>query len=416
MDKKIIEQIVTEVDSKKDEIVDFTMALVKQLSETPPGDETKVAELIKKQALLWNLPEPEIWSIKSNRPNLIFTLKGNQGGKVLILNGHIDTKPIGNVSDWKIIDPYSPAIIDNKLYGRGSTDMKGAVAAIIAAAMVIKRSKISFNGDIILALTADEEGGSAYGARVLIEKGIKADAMIIAEPSGETEDFDSLGLACKGAVLGKIIVHGTQMHSSLSDKPGCINASVKMAKVMVEFAENLKKNLHYKTHPLYPNGPTINPGVILEGGIFYGVIPGIASFGFDLRIIPGMTLEVVKKDIEDFLSSLMKKDKDLHAELVLEKIINNWAPAVEISKDHPLVLSCLEATSNIIGKEPKLVGAPFGTDGVFFVKAGIDIQIIPSFGPGFIKLAHGPDEYINLKAITDAAKIFAVASINYLNG
>lgn len=415
MDKEILKQIITEIDSRKDEIIEFALNLVRELSETPPGDEARVANVIKKQADLWNLPKPEIWSAKDNRPNLIFAFKGNKKGKVLILNGHIDTKPIGDVSKWKAIDPYNPAILGDKLYGRGSADMKGAVAAIIGAVMAIKNCKVPFNGEIVLALTADEEGGSTYGAKVLIDKDIKGDGMIIAEPSGAERDFDQLGIACKGAVLGKIIVHGTQMHSSLSDKEGCINASVKMAKVMIEFAENLKKNLHYNPHPLYPNGPTVNPGVILEGGIFYGVIPGIASFGFDLRIIPGMTLKTVKKDIEDFLVSLMGKDKDLHAELELEKVINNWAPAVEIDRHHPLVLSCMEATENIIGQKPKLVGAPFGTDGVFFVKAGIDIQIIPSFGPGFIKLAHGPDEYINLKSIIDAAKIYALVSINYLN-
>ncbi len=410
----MINQINLKINEKKDEIIKFSLELVKELSETPPGNETGVARLIKKQASIWGLPEPEILSAKENRLNLIFTLKGKKSGKVLILNGHIDTKPIGIASDWKVIDPYNPEIIKGRLYGLGATDMKGGVAAILAAAMAIKECNISFDGDILLLFAADEEGGGVYGAKVLIENGIKGDAMIIAEPSGENTDFDALALACKGAVLGKIVVHGTQMHSSLSDRGNCINASVKMAEVLVEFATNLKSNLHYKPHPLYPNGPTINPGVILEGGVFYGVVPGIASFAFDLRIIPGMTLKDVKKDIEEFLKNLMKKDKNLHVELVLEKRINYWAPAVEISRDHPLVVSCIKAARDVVGFEPKLVGAPFATDGVFFVKAGVDIQIIPSFGPGLIKLAHGPDEYVNVEAITDAAKIFAIASVDYL--
>ena len=415
MEKEIIKKINNIVDLKREEIIKFALESVKELSETPPGDEMAIVELIKKQALKWGLPEPEIWSKKANRPNLIFTIKGKKNGRVLILNGHTDTKPIGDITEWKVSDPYNAKIVGGKLYGRGSTDMKGGVVGIIAAAMAILYSKISLDGDIILALTADEEGGSNYGARVLIEKGFKGDAMLIAEPSGEEKDFDNLALACRGAMLGKVVAYGTQMHSSLSDKPGCINASVKMAKVLVEFAENLKKYIHYKPHPLYPNGPTINPGVTLDGGVFYGVIPGVASFGFDLRVIPGMTYKETKMDIENFLNKLKEKDKDLKIELVLEKPPNNWAPPVEINKDHSLVLSCMEATKNILGIEPKLVGAPFGTDGVFFVKAGIDMEIIPSFGPGFIKLAHGPDEYVNVKGILDAAKIFALAAIGYLN-
>jgi len=78
-----------------------------------------------------------------------------------------------------------------------------------------------------------------------------------------------------------------------------------MAQVLCEFAENLKSHLHYEPHYLYPTGPTINPGVTLSGGIFYGVIPGEASFGFDIRVTPGMTLEGIKTDIKTFLDKLM---------------------------------------------------------------------------------------------------------------
>lgn len=414
MEQKIIDQMSAEIDAKKDEIIQFTLDLVKTRSENPPGDETDVAKLIEEKASNWGLPEPEVWAKESHRPNLIFRIAGGEKGRSLILNAHTDTKPIGDASKWTI-DPYTPRIIDGKLYGRGSTDMKGAAAGILAAGMALVKSKAPLKGDIILALTADEEAGSTYGANFLIGKGLKADALLIAEPSGMNRDFDSLGLACRGVTLGKVVVHGTQMHSSLSDQGGCVNASVKMAGVLVEFANNLKKHLNYKPHPLYPEGPTINPGVILEGGVYYGVIPGIASFGFDIRIIPGMTCEGVKNDMEIFLENLMKKDKDLKAEFVFEKPPLDWLAPVEIKQDHPLVLSCIEASKKVLGTQPELLGVPFGTDGVFYSKAGIDMPIIPSFGPGLIKLAHGPDEYIEVQSILDSAKIFALTAIEYLN-
>ena len=414
MDKNIIEKIDNLIESKKDEIIDFTRILVKELSETPPGNEVAVSNLIKSKAKEWNLPDPEIWAKKENRPNLIFKLKGTNSGKILVLNSHIDTKPIGDISKWTV-NPLEPQIIDGRLYGRGSTDMKGCAASMITTLWAINNSGLDFNGDLILALTADEEGGSAFGAKVLIEKELKADAILIGEPSGINSNFDTLGLACRGALLAKIIVHGTQMHSSLSDQTHCINASVKMAEVMVEFSKNLKGKLHYKPHFLYPNGPTINPGVILEGGIFYGVVPGVAGFGFDLRVIPGMTFEGVKRDIENFLSDLMKKDKDLDVELVLEKPpLNTWIPAAEIDKDHPIVKACRESTKIIKGFEPELIGVPFGTDGCFLANE-LNIPTISSFGPGFIKLAHGPDEYIDVDSIIDAAKIYSLTSLIYLN-
>ena len=312
MEQKIIDRISAEIDAKKDEIIQFTLELVKKRSENPPGDETDVAELIRKQASKWGLPEPEIWAKEPHRPNLIFRITGKENGRSLILNAHTDTKPVGDASKWTV-DPGIPRIIDGKLFGRGSTDMKGAAAGILAAGMALVKSNTSLKGDVVMALSADEEAGSKYGANFMIEKGLKADALLIAEPSGINRDFDSLGLACRGVTLGKVVVHGTQMHSSLSDQGGCVNASVKMAGVLVEFANNLKKHLNYKPHPLYPKGPTINPGVILEGGVYYGVVPGTASFGFDIRVLPGMTCEGVKNDMENFLDKLQKKDKDLKA-------------------------------------------------------------------------------------------------------
>jgi len=280
--------------------------------------------------------------------------------------------------------------------------------------MAIIRADIEFKGCITIVLSADEEAGSTFGAKVLVENGLKGDAILITEPSGMYEDFDSLGLACRGVLLGKVIIYGTQMHSSISDKGNCINASVKMAQVLIEFNKNLKKSLNYDPHYLYPNGPTINPGVMVNGGIFYGVIPGEASFNFDIRTIPGMNNEKLVSDIKKFLTNLMKNYKDLKAELVLEKYpLDNLLPA-EIDRNHPLVRSCVTVTKQVLGREPKLIGVPFSTDAIYLGNE-LNIPTIPSFGPGLIKLAHAPDEYIEIKSVIEAAKIFAGVSINYLN-
>jgi len=402
------------IDSIRNEIINFTLDCVKQSSETPPGDETAIAELIKKKAMAWGLGKPKVFAKKQNRPNILFSLKGISKGKNLILSGHLDTKPLGDSKNWRIIDPAKPAIVNNRLYGRGSTDMKGALVGMLAAAYAIRSIKLSFSGGLALLFTADEEGGCAYGAKYLAEIGFEADAIVLGEPSGEERNFDTIGIASRGVLLGKVIVHGTQMHSSISDRGGCINASVKMAKVLTEFAKNLKNNLRFDPNKLYPLGPTINPGVILEGGISYGVIPGLASFGFDIRVLPGMEFEILREDIENFLKKLKKADKELDAELVLEKPpLDAWIPSAEIEEDHPVVKSCITSAKNILGYEPEKVGEPFCTESSFYVNR-LNIPTISSFGPGFIKLAHGPDEYVDLEAIIDSAKIYALASLDFL--
>jgi acetylornithine deacetylase len=292
--------------------------------------------------------------------------------------------------------------------------MKGGVVGMLAAAGALKECEIQLEGDLGMLFTADEEGGCAYGAKFISEKGIEADAIILGEPSGENKDFDSIGLASRGVLLGKIILHGTQMHSSISDRGGCVNASVKMAKVLLEFADNLKKYLRFKPHKLYPLGPTINPGVTLEGGVFYGVIPGQAGFGFDLRVIPGMEFDVLEADIKRFLKDLKEKDRDIDAELVLEKPpLDAWIPPAEIDEKHPVVKDCISSAEKVLGYKPRKVGEPFGTEASFYVNE-LGIPTIPSFGPGYIKLAHGPDEYVETKAIIDAAKIYALIALKFL--
>jgi acetylornithine deacetylase/succinyl-diaminopimelate desuccinylase-like protein len=184
---------------------------------------------------------------------------------------------------------------------------------------------------------------------------------------------------------------------------------------MLEFSKNLKKRLHYEKHYLYPGGPTVNPGVKIEGGVYYGVIPGEAKFYFDLRVIPGMEYGQLIKDINDFLDDLKKADNDIDAELVLEDTITPWMPAAEIDKDNKLVQSCIDAAKDILGYEPRRVGVPFCTDASFIVSK-LNIPTISSFGPGYIKLAHGPDEYVEVDSIIEAAKIYAITALDFLGG
>jgi len=411
-DKK--KQILDFIDSKQNEILELSIDLIKTLSQNPPGDESKVVDKIMEKACEWNFPDPEIIEKKKKRPNLIYDIKKGSTGKRLVFNAHTDTKPIGNTDKWNI-DPLKPEIINGRLYGRGSADMKGAIASIMGAVYSILSSDINLHGILTMIFSADEEAGSVFGAKVLVEQGLKADAIIITEPSGQIDDFDSLSLACRGALLGKVKVYGTQLHSSISYKPGCINAVVKMAEVLIAFHEKLKKKLTYKDHYLYPDGPTVNAGLMVEGGIFYGVIPPEASFSFDIRTIPGMDNKTLISDINDFLNGMMKKDKDLKAELILEEPpLDNLLPA-EINVDHAIIDASLKAAENVTGQKPRLIGVPFSTDAIYLANQ-LHISTVPSFGPGLISLAHKENEYINIDAIIQGAKIFALTAIDYLRG
>ena len=152
------------------------------------------------------------------------------------MNGHIDTKPPGDLDAWET-PPWEPVVRDGRLYGLGAADMKGAVAAMVFAAAEVARAELA--GDLVLVFSADEEEGSACGARWLAEQGmIAADAAIIGEPSGLAHDWEAIRLVSRGVFLFRVDVEGTSMHSTLSDHLESVNANVEMGRLLARFAEH----------------------------------------------------------------------------------------------------------------------------------------------------------------------------------
>src|SRR5205085_52073 len=177
----------------------------------------------------------------------------------LMLGGHSDTKPVGDPTQWRT-DPFQPIVRDGKLYGLGSTDMKGAVAAMIYATAALARDRAGLAGELLLVIDADEERSMKFGSEFLAtEYGLRADVAVLGEPSGIAgPEFEFLHLLSRGVCCFKIRVHGTQMHSSLTDRLPSTNANVKLAEVLARMKRELK--LTYEPHPLCPS-PTINLGV-----------------------------------------------------------------------------------------------------------------------------------------------------------
>ena len=144
-----------------------------------------------------------------------------------------------------------------ELYGLGSGDMKASAAAIVYAAAALQAVGLP-RGELVLALVADEEAGSKYGAKWLAENGhLQADAALIGEPCGITEPWEAIDLLSRGAALFSIRVTGTQMHSSLSDRLPAVNATVQAARLLDRMHRELKGALTYDPHPLCPSGPTV---------------------------------------------------------------------------------------------------------------------------------------------------------------
>ena len=179
-----------------------------------------------------------------------------------------------------------------------------------------------------------------------------------------------------------------------------------MAEVICKMSENLE--LSFEPSELYPQGPTINLGVMVEGGLGLGITPGLSSFESDIRILPGMELDTIKKEIERYLDRLMKDDPDLSVDIE----VTHTLPPSHISIDEPIVRCALKCAVRVMDIPPRIGGFPGGTDAPILNELGI--PSISALGPGLLHFAHGPNERVPVEDIITTTKIYALTLLDYL--
>jgi acetylornithine deacetylase len=394
----------------REEVIDLTRRLIAAPSENLPGDETAPAEVVTEALAALGLPAPTVGAAEPHRPNLLVRIDGARPGPHLGLCGHLDTKPVGEAATEWWTDPFVATAEGDRLYGLGSTDMKGAVAAMVLAGAAFAAVADRAAGSLTLIFTADEEYGSTKGAEFLVKSNaLDVDAIVLGEASGVHTDWEAIRIVSRGFSGFKVTVHGTQMHSSISDVMPSVNAVEAMGRVLAGMRQAL--HLRYPPHPLCPNGPTINIGVRAQGGVGYGVLPGYAEFWSDIRTTPGMTQEALKEDVEDALERL--RPEALRAELAMEFAPGlGWLAPTEVSPDDPMVRACQVAAAEILGESPPLGAFPGASDAWPFQGMG-GIPTIAGFGPGLLPLAHGPNEWVSQTAVIQASKIYALTALTF---
>lgn len=408
----IEQSVICYLEAYEQALLEFTCSLIACPSMTPPGDERAMVERVISELSKFGLSDVKIEALAPTRPNLICRLHGEPGKPVLMYSGHLDTKPVGNLEDWKT-DPFRGTIQGGNLYGLGVGDMKASVAAMVYAAAALQNSNAPLAGDLLLCFTADEEGGSTYGADYLARHNLVwADYAVLGEPCGVKREWENICVVSRGIACCRVKVYGTQMHSSISDQVPSINASEKMAKVLARVKSELE--VRFDAHPFCAGGVTINPGVCVNGGVTWGVYPGYAEFGIDIRVVPGMTRQGLEEDLLAFLNKLKREDPDLNAELAFEPSPRDWLDATEISPSLPVVQAMQQATKKVFGQSLPLGAFPAVTDAARFQKAG-GIPTIPALGPGCLTRAHSPNEFIAVDSILKAAKVYALGALALLN-
>ncbi|MBM4323828.1 MAG: M20 family metallopeptidase, partial [Deltaproteobacteria bacterium] len=315
----------------------------------------------------------------------------------LIFNGHIDVVPSGDPAQWKY-PPYGGKLYKGRIYGRGSSDMKGGIASFIHAIAMVDRSNIPLNqGSLILHLVSDEESHGHQGMGYLAKKGlIKGDAVIVGEPT----NLDLI-IAQKGALWFKITTFGKSAHGSRPSQG--INAIEKMTKLM----DRLNSIPLLKEHSLLGK-PTINIGKI-QGGAKVNMVPDRCEIEVDRRLLPNENKEEILREIKEAIESLQAQDPLLKYQI--EEI--DYAEPSEIHPDEEIVRIGLEAVKEVLGERPKVRGFSGFTDARFYINQFHIPTLI--FGPGGTDQSHTTDESVEVNNLIQAAKVYARIIYNFLS-
>jgi len=374
-------------DSSSHDVVELAKELIRIRSENPPGDQRPIADFLESRMKEIGL-KVESHDYQENKPNVLGSVVGKNKRPALMLNGHVDTVPIGDFGKWRF-NPFEPVESEGKLYGRGAADMKGALAAMICAAERIVQADLDLKGTLIVACVVDEEV-TGYGTRDILEKGYTADFAVVGEPTELV-----VQTAHKGALEFEILARGRAAHAS---RPRLgVNAIYKMSKVCLAL-ENYLSELEKVRHPLVGNA-TISVGRI-EGGNTRNMVPDACRIEVERRVLPGEELDRVKGDLE----RIFKRLRDQDPELSLEWKILLECDASETPPDSLIVQKSTEVVSEVTHKSVPLTGFVATCDMRFLVNQGKIPTVI--LGPGSLSQAHVTDEYVETQQLVEAAEIY----------
>lgn len=371
-----------------DRLIRLAQDMVRIPSDNPPGNEAELAKFLAEYLTRAGM-DVELREVAPGRPNVVARL-GKVGSRPhLILNGHTDALPPG---DGWTRDPYGGELINGRLYGRGSTDMKGPVASLIASMEAVKRSGVKLRGTVTLEAVVDEEG-TQEGTRRLVQEGVVGDFAIVAEPT----EFLPVA-AHKGDMYIEVITRGREAHAS-TPQAG-INAIDQMADIVVEL-RGLADGLRERTHPLVGH-PTLSVGTI-EGGMLTPMVPGRCRITIDRRVLPNEVADDAVQQIREAVDRVRGRRPDLRADVRMVA----YAPAMETDVDNPLATALRAATARVLGRDPGIHGWAATCDANFLVNEGKTPTLV--FGPGSIAdQAHKPDESVATDELVAAAKIYAL--------
>jgi acetylornithine deacetylase len=405
------------VQRRREEIVGLLLDLVGAASIT--GNEGGVQERVRAayaarglEIDMWEATQDEIAPYivhvgeqerYDGRPNLVATLKGSGGGRSVMLQGHVDTVDPGEPSLWTR-NPAGEATPD-RVYGRGSADMKGGIVTNIAAIDVLRDLGIRLNGDVKLAASVGEEDGG-LGALSTILRGHRADAVVITEPTRL-----ALVVAHGGSLVFRITVTGRSAHGGARNEG--VSAIEKFIPIFQDLIAWEAERNATLSHPLYDhleNKFPISVGYV-TAGTWASTVPETLVAEGRLGFLPGETIEQMQHDAEARITAMADQDPWLRGHPPVVEWFGGQFASAEVSPDEPIALAVREAHRRITGAEAEIQAMTAGTDMRLFTEIGSMPTVI--FGAGSVDNVHCPDEFIEIEELLTAVQTVAMTLIEW---
>lgn len=387
-------------------VVAFAQELVRIRSVHEPetgSAEAPAAALVeaKMREFGW---DPVVTEVEPGRPNVVAVIEGGAGGdltdRTLLFEGHTDVVTEGDPADWTV-PPYEARIVDGRLYGRGSADMKSGLAAVVYAVRAVQLAG-PFRGRLVVAALADEEG-MMLGAKAFAADPLAGaiDGAIIAEP-----EAGEICAVAKGSLRLRIDLHGAMAHGAMPDQGR--NPIVVAGRCLDRLAA-LQSELRatYGSHP-HLGQVHLTPTVLRAGRTDQlNVIPAHCLVGVDVRTVPG----VDHAELTARVAGLAERAGAEFGVRTSVSVIDD-RPAVDTPVDHPVVAALAEAHTRVTAAPAVYGGVPGATDGTILTRdAGIPTVV---YGPGGKWIAHQADEYVEVDEIVVCTRVFAEAARIFL--
>jgi len=400
-----LEQLLAQVESHRDEMVE---ALSEMIRIPAIGPESGGSGELERSRYLRDILEHskfddvEMYDALDERvrlrlrPNIVARKHGKSDGTIWLV-AHMDTVPPGDLNFWNT-PPFSPRLVDGKLYGLGTEDNGQALIASLFAAETLMNTGVEFERSLGLVLVADEEAGNERGIQFLIKEGVFKPGDIMFVPDHGTPRGDEVEIAEKHIMWLKFTVTGKQVHASRPDLG--VNAMRVGSELIVFLQDFLQRKYCDRDELFNPDRCTFEPTKRLQTVGNVNTIPGEDVFYFDCRILPRYDVDVVRSDITAVLGIFEQKTG---TQIKMETVqLTRSGPPSALEGEGMKALRW--AVQKVRGVDPKPVGIGGGTCANFFRLAGMDAYVWQTID----ELAHTPNEYCVVDNLVSDAKVFAV--------